>query len=122
MAKSIADEIMGMLTAYCGDLGEKMQSAADKLSKQASKELEVASPKKTGEYSKSWHLSRLDGRGRFRIVIHNDKYQLTYLLENGFKNHYPDGGSFEGHMHIAPVQEKLNDDFYKACEDLVKEE
>lgn len=121
MAKGIADEIMGMLTAYCGDLGEKMQSAAEKLSKQASKDLEAASPKKTGEYAKSWHLSRFGGRGRFRIVIHNDEYQLTHLLESGFK-HFPDGGKIEGRLHIAPVQEKLNEDFYKACEDLVKEE
>lgn len=119
MAKDFADELMQSLYDYSADIGEQIFAEANKLSKKARAELKNASPKRTGEYSKGWHLTKFGGGRRFRIVAYNDKYQLTHLLENGF-THHPDMRSVKGQMHIEPIQERLNNEFESACERIIK--
>lgn len=114
----LKDDILSLLTDYCGDVSNQIQSAADRLTKQAQKTLESESPRKTGKYAKSWRLKRFKGK-RFRFVIYNDEYRLTHLLENGF-THVPDMKKHEGRPHIDPVQEKLNEDFYSECVKIIE--
>lgn len=119
---SLADEIMSELTKYTSDISKNIYKQAEKLSKQAQKQVRELSPKKTGDYSKGWHLTHFKGARRFRVVVYNDKYQLTHLLENGFI-HYPNGDTVKGRPHIDPVQEEINEKFYSAvCEMIEKED
>jgi len=113
---------MELLTEYTHEVGEKISKAADRLAKQAQKELGEVSPKHTGKYAKSWHLKRFGESGSFRIVLHNSEYRLPHLLENGVEHHYPNDSHVDPKVHIAPVQDKLNDAFFKECEKIIKEE
>ena len=40
------------------------------------------SPKRTGKYAKSWKITEKHGSK----IIHNSRYRLTHLLEDGFIN------------------------------------
>lgn len=121
MARAGIDvEIMKILTEYTEEIGREINEAGERLTKQALKELKRVSPKKTGAYSKGWKLKKFGQRGTFRIVLHNtDRYMLTSILEHGFR-HMPDKSFIPGREHIYPVQEKLNRDFEKAVEKIIK--
>ena len=119
MAKDLADDIMDMMQHYCRELNEEMFKEAQKLTKKAVAELKATSPKRTGDYGKSWRLTKF-GRenSRFRFVVHNEEYQLTHLLEDGFL-HHPDMNQIDPQPHIDKVQEWLNDEFEVACERII---
>ncbi|MCR5143434.1 MAG: hypothetical protein K6C68_13095 [Ruminococcus sp.] len=119
MAKDFADEVMQELKRYCNGIGEEMLAEAQVDAVAARAELKKASPKRTGTYAKSWRLTKFGGTGRFRFVIYNDVYQLTYLLEEGF-THHPDMEKVEGQTHIEPIQEELNLSFEKEVERIIK--
>lgn len=121
MARAGIDvEIMKILTDYTEEIGREINEAGERLTKQALKELKRASPKKTGAYAKGWRLKKFGQRGTFRIVIHNaDRYMLTSILEHGFR-HMPDKNLIPGREHIYPVQDKLNREFEKAVEEIIK--
>lgn len=54
-----------------------------KVGKDAVKELKVTSPKKSGEYAKSWKYKVKGTITGSKLIVHNSRYQLTHLLENG---------------------------------------
>lgn len=118
-------DIMAILTEYTVEIGEKVSEAADRLTKQAKKQLRETSPrsklKNVKHYADSWGIKYLGKSGRFRIVIHEStaKYRLTHLLEDGF-THQPDKGFVKPQKHIEPVQDQLNRDFEKAVENIIK--
>lgn len=131
MAKndSFADDVIKLLGEYTENVSEKISAAADMLTKQAQKTLKEKSPvdkhkysKRRGKYAKSWRLKRFGGDRKFRIVIHNTEYRLTHLLENGVNHHYPNDSVIPPIVHIAPVQNEINDMFFKACKKIIKEE
>lgn len=119
---NFADDVIKLLGEYTENVSEKISAAADMLTKQARNKLKVDSPKHSGKYSKSWRLKRFGGDRKFRIVLHNTEYRLTHLLENGVKHHYPNDSVIPPIVHIAPVQNEINDMFFKACEKIIKEE
>lgn len=114
MAKGFADELMSELRTYSNEVGEEMMKEAKKLARKARLELKKVSPKDTGEYSRSWRLKSFEGR-RFRYIVHNDVYQLTHLLENGF-THKPDMKFVKGDSKIKAVQDELNEKFERLSE------
>lgn len=124
-------EIMKILTEYTAEVGNKINKAGTKLTKQALKELAEVSPKRkkypkglSPTYSKGWRLKKFGEHGRFRVVIHNEpRYMLTTFLEQGF-THMPDKTLIadKPYMpHIKPIQDKLNRDFEAAVEKILKE-
>ena len=128
MARNGIDvEIMQILSDYTEEIGEKINAAGEKLANQALKDLKVASPKRKKypkglkpEYSRGWRVKKFGEYGKFRIVLHNQtRYMLTSILEFGFI-HKPDKTLIEGREHIKPIQDKLNRDFEKAVENIIK--
>ena len=123
-------EIMQILTDYTDEIGEEINAAGEKLANQALKDLKAASPKRQKypkglkpEYSRGWRVKKFGEYGKFRIVLHNQtRYMLTSILENGFL-HKPDKTLIvdKPYMpHIKPIQDKLNRDFEKAVENIIK--
>ena len=67
----------------------------------------------TGEYSKGWTTRFEAGRMSTQGVIYNGKVPgLPHLLEHGHA--LRNGGRSKGVPHIAPVEDKISEEFYKA--------
>lgn len=67
----------------------------------------------TGTYSKGWTSRYEDGRVSKQGIIYNDKEPgLPHLLEHGHA--LRNGGRSKGVAHIAPVEDKISEEFYKA--------
>ena len=69
-----------------------------KVGKDTVRELKATSPKKTGEYAKSWKYKVEGTITGSKLVVYNQKYQLTHLLENGHLTQ--DGSRTKPNPHI----------------------
>ena len=75
-------DIVEMLQSYCGELNEKMFDEAQRLTKEAQSKLKNISPKDTGDYAKSWRLTKF-GKKNFGLV-YVQLYSVTILfLDHG---------------------------------------
>lgn len=110
----LADELVSAIKEYTDEVVEKVEMFADELSQKGVKLLKEKSPKKTGEYARSW--GRVKTKGGY--IIKNKKYQLTHLLEKGHAK--VGGGRVPARVHIAPVEEQLIQEFVEAVEKAVK--
>jgi hypothetical protein len=97
------------------DADEALGKCIDKVSKESVQKLKNTSPKKTGDYAKSWSIKR--GKGNERVV-YNKQYQLTHLLENGhvIVNAKGTYGRTNGIKHIAPVEEWASEELPREIE------
>lgn len=89
------------LNEYSEEVKEKVKKIADEVSKETVEELKTTSPKKTGKYAKAWK-GRKEGN---KIIIYNEKGQLTHLLEHGHA--LWQGGRTRAFPHIKPAEQKL---------------
>lgn len=65
------------------------------------------------DYDKGWTTRFETGRFSTQGVIYNSKVPgLPHLLENGHA--LRNGGRTRGVAHIAPVEDKISEEFYKA--------
>ena len=98
---SIAIEITNTIREYTEDVSKAIEEENKKITNEAVKELKNTSPKKTGQYAKSWTKKKqMNG-----YVIYNKKKPgLTHLLEHGHAKR--GGGRVSGKPHIRPVEEK----------------
>lgn len=97
------------LTDFSGDKREKMKKIIDTAAKEGAKKLKSTSPKKTGDYAKSWTNSNIsENRLKKKKVIYNKapEYRLTHLLENGHAKR--GGGRVAPKVHIKPVYDEIN--------------
>lgn len=99
-AENLETVIGDYLTEYSQSVKEKINQAADDLSKEAIEELKSTSPKKTGKYARAW-TGKKEGN---KIIIHNTSGQLTHLLEHGHA--LWQGGRTKAFPHIKPVEQK----------------
>ena len=126
MADSMYGGIMEILTEYTHSVGRQVAEEAERLSKQAHRQLRETSPRSeltdVKHYADSWSVKKFGKSKTFRIVIHEStaKYRLTHLLENGFI-HKPDKKAVRPQKHIEPVQEQLNREFEKAVERIIND-
>ena len=97
--------IADILDEYSSEIQEAITERAIKVAKQGASDLKANSPKRTGDYKKSWRVKTTKGKGFVSCIIHNAiDYQLTHLLE---KPHLKrNGGLTTPKVHIAPVEEK----------------
>nr|WP_304654779.1 HK97 gp10 family phage protein [Sporolactobacillus sp. STSJ-5] len=104
------------MSEYSDEVEDKLNKDKDNISKEAVSELKAASPTRTGDYAKNWARKKT----AFGYVVYNraPTYRLTHLLERGHMNR--DGSRTAPRVHIAPVEEKVIDNFTKAAEKAVK--
>lgn len=108
-------EINNILKNYNEECFEEVETEAENIGKNAVSTLKGTLNTykiRTGEYNKSWTMTRESGALSFEKIVHNKKhYRLTHLLENGHAT--SNGGRTRAFPHIAPVQEKANQELLK---------
>ena len=64
-------------------------------------------PKRTGEYAKSWTVTKTKetANGMSVVVRSRNKYQIAHLLENGHAKR--NGGRVSAVPHIAPAAQRV---------------
>jgi hypothetical protein len=117
----LAAEIAKGLAEYSQDVVEKVNVSSEKVGKAAVKKLKQTSPKKTGEYAKSWTMKTEPEVGQPDLRIIHAKaphYRLTHLLEHGHAK--VGGGRVEGKPHIRPAEEMVIQEFVAEVEEAIK--
>ena len=117
----LAAEIAKGLAEYSQDVVEKVNISSEKIGKEAVKQLKQTSPKKTGEYAKSWTMKTEPevGQPHKRIVhVKAPHYRLAHLLEYGHAK--VGGGRVEGRPHIRPAEEEVIREFTREVEEVIK--
>jgi hypothetical protein len=117
----LAAEIARGLAEYSQGVIEKVNVSSEKVGKAAVKKLKQTSPKKTGEYAKSWTMKTEPevGQPHKRIVhVKAPHYRLTHLLEHGHAK--VGGGRVEGIPHVRPAEEEVIREFTHEVEEAIK--
>ncbi len=79
---------------------EKVETAIDEFAGDIVNSLKEDSPKMTGKYAGSWKITQNYGTR----IIHNTRYRLTHLLEDGFNHIY--AGKIDPQPHIQKAYDK----------------
>lgn len=116
--KDFAAQITEAMQQYSGVVSGSIEAAMKDVGKQTVKKVKSLSPKRTGEYKKSW-TSQIESKpGMIKITVHNKKYQLTHLLENGHR--IKGGGRTKPQPHIAPAEQFAEAEAKRQIEKAVK--
>lgn len=114
-AENLETVIGDYLTEYSQSVKEKINKAADDLSKEAIEGLKSTSPKKSGKYARAW-AGKKEGN---KIIIYNAKGQLTHLLEHGHA--LWQGGRTRAIPHIKPVEQNLIQKYEEGVKKAIEE-
>ena len=117
----LAAEIAKGLDEYSQDVVEKVNVSSEKVGKAAVKQLKKTSPKRYGNYAKSWAMKTEPevGQPHKRIVhVKAPHYRLTHLLEYGHAK--VGGGRVEGIPHIRPAEEEVIREFTREVEEAIE--
>lgn len=117
----LAAEIAKELSKYSQEVVEKINLSSEKIGKAAVKQLRQTSPKRTGEYAKSWTMTTEKAVGQpHKRIIHAKAphYRLTHLLEYGHAK--VGGGRVEGKPHIRPAEEMVIQEFVREVEEAIR--
>ena len=93
-----------ILDEYRDQVAEAVQDAIPDVADDTVRELESTSPKRTGEYARSWDTWK-EEKSRFltKYRVYNHKYRLTHLLE--YSHALRNGGRSTPQPHIQPAEE-----------------
>lgn len=104
----LSNAISGIVNEYSDYVTEETKNVIKKTGKEAAKELQNRSPKRTKEYADSWR-SKVTAETTHTVHVSvyagNHQYSLTHLLENGHAKR--GGGRVNGRKHIGPVNEAV---------------
>jgi len=117
----LAAEIAKGLAEYSQDVVEKVNVSSERVGKEAVKRLKQTSPKRYGNYAKSWTMKTEPevGQPHTRIVhVKAPHYRLAHLLEYGHAK--VGGGRVEGRPHIRPAEEEVIREFTREVEEVIK--
>lgn len=105
---------------YTDDVKQEVADGLEKIGKETLEEVKNASPVyagkskkiKKGAYKKGWTISKTQAKGETQIVIHNKKYYLVHLLENGHVLRDGTGricGEVQPKKHVEPAENHANE-------------
>lgn len=119
-----AETVNAYLMKYSAQATDILEESIKEVSKEAAKKLRSSSPKRTGDYKKSWATKAETGRLKVGAVVYakSPEYRLTHLLENGHAKR--GGGRVSAIEHIKPVndwaQEEAIDRFVSKMESMTR--
>ena len=103
--------IKDLIDEYGEEVQKVMEDVAKNVGKKAAKKLKQTSPKLTGDYAKGWTTKANKTPHGVEVITHNKTdYQLTHLLEKGHAKR--NGGRTDPIVHIAPVNDDAQEEFY----------
>lgn len=101
----LADELVQAVKEYTDDVEMGVRKAVDKTAREVLKEAQALAPKRTGEYAKTFTITKDDGYGVTRRIIWNKKhYRRVHLLEFGHAK--VNGGRVKEYPHLRPAYDK----------------
>lgn len=101
----LADAITEAVRDYTEDVSAAVAKKVDEVASEVRDDIELNAPKRTGEYAKSFVVSRRDRPGQTRRVIWSkEHYRRARLLEFGHAKR--GGGRVAGRPHIRPAYDK----------------
>lgn len=108
--------IQKLLDEYQNDVTKDVNQLAKKFAQKGAKEVKSASSifGGSGKYAAGWTSKYEESRLSAQGIIYNKVAGLPHLLENGHAKRT--GGRVAGRTHIAPVEQKLVEEFTKAVE------
>jgi hypothetical protein len=117
----LAAEIAKGLAEFSQDVVEKVNISSEQVGKAAVKRLKQTSPKRYGNYAKSWTMKTEPeiGQPHTRIIhVKAPHYRLAHLLEYGHAK--VGGGRVEGRPHIRPAEEEVIREFTREVEEAIE--
>lgn len=102
--KGLTISIGKILDDYSADMKELAFRCAKQAATETKRMLENTSPKRSGDYSRSWAVKK----GKDSYIVYNKIPSLTHLLEKGHITRNGTGRTFEptpAHPHIGPAEE-----------------
>ena len=115
MAHSVGEQLAEILNDYEKEVREIAKKDIQKAAKDTAKDLRQTSPKKSGDYARSWSAKQQNGGW---VVYNKEHYRLTHLLENGHAK--KNGGRVDGIPHIAPAEKNAERNLIKRIEVAIK--
>lgn len=116
----LAAEIQKQLKEYSEEVKETTRKTAMEVAEKAVRKLQEESPKRTGDYAKSWTYA--EDRNGSVIYSESPEYRLTHLLEKGHALRR--GGRRVGESpaspHIAMVEADCVEEYIQEVERRVK--
>lgn len=115
--KPLGDQLAEILDGYSKEVQEKADKQIRNVAAATANRLRHTSPVgRTGKYAKGWAYKRTKYG---EIVVYNaTDWQLTHLLE--FGHALPQGGRARAFPHIAPAEEKAEEDLMNRIERVLK--
>lgn len=118
MAQSLEQQLKKVLSKYADDVQNNLENLSKEFAMKGAAELRKTSKqfhhKGTTGYASGWTSTFETGRLSAQGIIYNKKVPgLPHLLENGHA--LRQGGRSPGRAHIAPVEEKIVEEFERAC-------
>ncbi len=117
-AADLSSQIRQILDDYEVDVTDGMKGAVKAVAKTGAKKVKANAKMfgGTGRYAKGWTSQVEEGRLSAQGTIYNkDVPGLPHLLEHGHAKR--NGGRVAGTVHIAPVEEEIEQEFVKALEE-----
>lgn len=124
--QSTVDEL---LVTYGDEIFDVLGKAIKETSEEAKQELQGVnhfSPNgnPSGEYAKGWEYKQIQTtRLKTESVVYNeDHYRLTHLLESGHSKYLwgrATGQKVQGYPHIAPVNDRAQENVVKKVEEMI---
>ncbi len=101
----LADELVAAIKEYTDDVAAGVAKKVDETAKKVLQEARALAPKRTGEYAKTFKITKDDGYGTTKRIIWNKKhYRRVHLLEFGHAK--VDGGRVPAYPHLRPAYDK----------------
>lgn len=114
-------EVNKILEEYAGDITKNLPEITEKVGKKGVTALKnsTKSAVNGNKYWKGWRSQAERTRMGAKVTIYNGKLPgLAHLLEHGHAKR--GGGRTPAHVHIAPVETKINEEYERKVIDDIK--
>lgn len=104
MTDDFSKQLVKAMQEYSEGLEKNIKDIMTEVGAEAKQIVSGTSPKRTGKYARGWKVKKTFRKGKFEVTVHNSRYQLTHLLENGHRKRSGTGW-VKAQPHIAKVNE-----------------